>query len=149
MNDWLPQLVLFAETERARAFSETFRGERSEPEVGGFLLIVAGIGLLLLVSWSIARLIPRQQRPKASDNPRGLFKSLCRAHGLDGASRRALWKLAQQYHAGHPAVLFTTPEALESRLASSRSARDVAMYQRLREQLFGAAAESTGEPSSS
>jgi hypothetical protein len=137
MNDWLPQFALLAETERARAFSETFRGATSQPEITGFFWIATGICVLLLVSWIVYRLLPKENRPRTIDSPRGLFKALCRAHELDGASRRLLWRLAQQHHPQHPAVLFTTPESLEARLATSKSPREAAKYRRLREQLFG------------
>jgi hypothetical protein len=134
MTSAFPFLV--AEVDRFRSLGSRFRGRsaelRGDDLLIGLLLLIAAIGLLHLLS----RLLARQQRPRAFNKPKALFRDLCRAHALDRASRRLLWELARWRKLDQPGRLFLEPEHFEAPdLSTALKARGEEL-EALRDRLF-------------
>ncbi|OHB79296.1 MAG: hypothetical protein A2W31_15715 [Planctomycetes bacterium RBG_16_64_10] len=75
------------------------------------LLILAVVVLAVIGS---SQLLSRQDRQRVRNNPRELFRSLCRAHALDRSSRRLLWELARWQRLAQPACLFLEPNRFDA-----------------------------------
>jgi hypothetical protein len=94
------------------------------------LAVVLAIGGSL---WFLSRAIYGRKR-RTLNNPRALFRELCRAHQLDAATGRLLSELAQSKALAHPAVVFLDPKLFADPLGPHlQSRRDelAAVAQRL------------------
>lgn len=97
------------------------------------LLTLAVAGLAAIAVWA------RQVRSKGErqyNNPRALFRALCRAHGLDHGSRRLLDQLARQQRLADPARLFLEPERFEPAHLGATLKSQQARFATLRDRLF-------------
>jgi hypothetical protein len=137
---WSPRL-LFADQDR---MEDVYRGFRSTQSGVGLhevvigLLLIGGISVLLvLFSW----ILHWQQRRRHYSSPRELFLSLCRAHRLRWKECWWLWQLARQQHLEDPGRLFLEPERFDASRIPPSLRRRQSEFDRLREQLFRAAAE--------
>jgi hypothetical protein len=72
-----------------------------------WICIIAGVTLVVFV---LSKLLSRQERIRRYSSPRGLFRELCKAHGLDRAERRLLMRLANHHQLEHPARMFLEDE---------------------------------------
>ncbi len=134
MNNWTQGLLL-ADRQRMSALGENFRGESSQLSTNEWLLALAGLGLVLLALWGLARHIAQRGRARRLYSPRGLFDQLCQAHGLDRASAKMLWRLSQQEQLEHPARLFLEPERFDRLSDAISESRDA--YKQLQRRIFG------------
>ena len=137
MIHWTLSPLLAASADRFRSLSQGFRGQRSELQMSQLMIGLACLAACGLALWALAKLLERRDRPRTVRSPRALFQALCRAQGLDRQSRRALWKLAREKFADHPARIFLEPEILESAAAAAVNARQAGLYLSLRVRLFG------------
>src|SRR5438045_2512532 len=94
---------LWADMELFRSLGSGFRGDRAKLTGGDFfawlgIIVVSGLALALL-----SKLIARQERRRRFNNPRALFRDLCRAHQLDRTTRTLLRRLARHWKLPQPA----------------------------------------------
>jgi hypothetical protein len=97
--------------------------------------------------WILYWLLTGSDRVRRHNNPRALFRKLCRAHGLGFRDRRLLAQLARHHRLDHPARLFIESARFESAALSPRLCQHVERVSALKEMLFaeppGAAALTT------
>ena len=133
---WTWHLAVLADATRWRSMGSRLRGSRARFDTGDLLL-----GLLLLVAvlagvLVLSRLVARQERHRRHNNPRSLFRGLCRAHGLDRPSRRLLAQLARSGRLAHPAVLFLEPHRFEAHALGPNLRAKQADLEALRDRIF-------------
>jgi hypothetical protein len=87
-----------------------------DPGTWALLLIALLAGLL--VTLLVARRITARHSP-GYHSPKALFRELCRVHRLDGKSRRALMRLAQQQGVDPPTLVFLEPDRFPSRATTA------------------------------
>ena len=90
-----------------------------------FIIFVSVLVTILVVALVAARIVAVRNAP-GYFSQNGLFRELCRVHGLDWASRRLLMRLAHYQNLEDPARLFIEParfqsEQLDGPLAEFRS----------------------------
>jgi hypothetical protein len=139
---WVFYLVQWADGPRWRSMSSGFRGSRARFDSGDVvtgLLLLAGVALGVFV---LSRLLSRQERQRAYNRPRALFRSLCKAHGLDRSSRQLLRQVARWQRLAQPARLFLEPNRFEPAALSPRLRAKGALLARLRDRIFAVSAES-------
>ena len=103
-------LAFIANEERLRGMASGFQGKRARIGAPDLVLWLAILAALALCLWIASRWLYRSDRRLPYNNPRRLFRILCRAHGLGAADRRVLARLAQQHGLLNPARLFLEPE---------------------------------------
>ena len=134
MNDWTSWL-LWADRDKFRALGENFRGENARLDAHDVLLGLAVLTGVVVALWLLSQYVARREHARRTYSLRGLFNELCRAHNLDRAASKALWRLAQQEQLEHPARLFLEPERFDREsplVAENREA-----YRKLQRQIFG------------
>ncbi len=65
-----------------------------------------------------------------------VFRSLCKAHGLDRGSRRLLWQVARCQKLAHPACLFLEPNRFAAANLSPQLRQQAETLKRLETRLF-------------
>lgn len=131
--------ILLAVQERLSGISGQFRKGGSidftPRDLVISLVMIAIVGGIL---WLLARLLYGKER-RSYNRPRALFRELCRAHGLDAASRRLLTDLARAQGVTQRAQLFLAPERFEAARLGPKLAPRAREIQALSARLFGAA----------
>lgn len=113
MTELMSASVLFARATWFDSMTHQFSGGNFR--FGAFhMLVLVLIAVALAVVYWLAGRTGRPGREQRYDHPRALFRALCRAHGLDRASRRLLDQLARQQRLSDPARLFLEPERFEA-----------------------------------
>ncbi len=102
------------------------------------VLLLALLAVVVGVIWLLSRHIQRKEAA-GYNQPRALFRELCRAHELDWSDRRLLLQVAHLQRITNPTWLFVQPELwnvdrLEGGLESQR-----ARVAALRDKLFAPA----------
>lgn len=88
------------------------RFDHERPTYGlGQILLVLAAGLVAI---ALAVVLLRLCRRFRTNSSRALFRELCRAHGLNQSSRRALKRLATARGLKNCAVLFVEPRYFET-----------------------------------
>ncbi len=105
------------------------------------VVLAAVIGFLIWLN----RMMNRQEGRRVYNNPKQLFRSLCRAHDLSRGQQRLLLQIARLQNLPQPAVLFVEPERFDQaeRYWSSQTARSQAAE--LKEVLFEGLAQPQAE----
>jgi len=128
--------LLFAKTTDVSRVWGRFGNERA---AYGFdpIMVFGGVLVLTIAVMLIwRRATGRQSRDYSSDSQIGLFKELCRAHGLKSSRRRLLKQLAMARGLPSPAVLFVEPRHFdEASLPESLKVSAIQLLE-LRRQLF-------------
>jgi len=101
-------------------------------------LLPFGIGLALLAMGVaiVVAIVKRNDMSQPCDDPKKLFRELCRAHGLDFASRRLLYRLATAHQLAQPAEVFLTPAMFQADQLPPQLRAQAGQLQRLRQRLF-------------
>ena len=94
-----------------REMAEGFRDSVANQPLA-LILIVLGLGALVLGWMAVNSML--QERRLGLPMVRGLFRDLCRAHGLSRRERRALGKMVRNYQLTDPAMLFVRRSLLDS-----------------------------------
>ncbi len=115
----LQSYLLFAERSMFRDMASGIRDRREHfdpldllPWVVVAVVLIGGLALL-------SRYLNRQDKRRLYNNPRALFRTLCKAHDLDRPSRRLLKQLAKAHDITEPAQLFLDPERFDVTLLGS------------------------------
>jgi hypothetical protein len=112
MNFLSDTLLLLADRNIYRELGSGFRAKRDSFQFSDlipWLIVTAAVlgGLAVL-----ARIVARREK-QAFNSPRALFNELCKAHGLDLASRQLLRRLARAADIRQPARMFVEPQRFE------------------------------------
>ncbi len=128
--------MLFAQIDKWREMGREFQTDHSKL---GPSLIVASVMVLLIVGlflYSLYRLMNRQEGRRLFNNPKQLFRSLCRAHQLARADRKLLLHISRVRHVAQPASLFLDPEQLDAAIGEGDFAGQENQIESLRTRLF-------------
>ncbi|HVX61152.1 MAG TPA: hypothetical protein VHC19_11135 [Pirellulales bacterium] len=112
---WLGSRPLLGDqSEVLRGLARGFPANQPEPTASRLLT-----GVLFLVSfaalvWLLARVARRNDKRGSYNNPRALFRALCKLHRLDRTQRKLLLRLAQARQLEQPAALFLEPLHFET-----------------------------------
>ena len=104
----LERSALFAGQGRFMHMGRRFRHGGSNVEPQDLLLLLGVCAAVGLAVWGLSRLLAYREA-KNCHSQRGLFRELCRAHGIGWSSRQLLWKLARCHRLERPAELFVDP----------------------------------------
>jgi hypothetical protein len=105
---------LLAQLSQWRHLGDRFGGGHAGLDAIDILSLIAVIVLAVLGVFVLQRYAPNRDRPGRFDDPRQLFRELCRAHGLGRASRRLLKRLAAWRGLSDPALVFVMPECFDT-----------------------------------
>jgi len=124
----------------AESWGSRFRGSHAQLDSDDILMVLLIVAGAALAIWLLSRVPAVQNRVRRFNNPRQLFKQLCRAHELDRPSRRLLRRLARHHGMKQPALLFLEPERFRGRL-DGKLVSERGNIQALRNRLFAGAQE--------
>lgn len=133
MTSWL----LLAERSLFRDMGSGFRDKRENMDGTDLLmwmLLVVGVFVVIGI---IAHFVARRDKRELYNSPRALFRQLCKAHGLEHASRALLKRMARQQQLAQPARLFLEPERFGVENLSPELAAQQAAIAALKQRLFG------------
>lgn len=105
--------VLAAGNHRLSHMGSRFRDQSSSRDVQGVLIFLLAACVIGVVAWALVAANQRWKN-RVVDSPRGLFKELCRAHGLTRADRSFLEEIAEWFSLTDPIQLFVDPSLLRS-----------------------------------
>jgi hypothetical protein len=133
---------LLAQRERStlESLGSNFRGENAKLEASDLLLGLAILGALAVGGYAASRLARRGERLRIVNDPRSLFKSLCKAHRLDRRARSVLRRLAAQQQllqTDRAALLFVEPDRFSPERLKDWPPQEAALVAELRARLFG------------
>ena len=128
------EFSLLADGLLPRLLAALYRYPRGE--MGKFVTVMLTLIALILACWLIALLSKRFGGERTINNPRKLFKSLCRAHRLDHNQRRLLLALAQTHHLPQAATLFLRPDLFNDSFLGPPLAAHAVQIRLLRQRLF-------------
>ncbi len=132
------ELALFAyQHAPLRAVTREFRERQKAPNTTGLVIAIAVVCAFFVAVWFLARVVLRSEPRKAPNNPARLFRQLCKAHGLDSASRRLLQQLATSQGLATSAALFVGPERFAPERLGPEWQSQADALKRLRDRLFG------------
>jgi hypothetical protein len=118
-----------------RHLGDRFAGGGSGASAADAVLIVAVVVLAIFAVFVLRRYAPSQDSG-ARDDPGQLFRELCRTHGLGGADRRLLKRLASCRGLSHAAIVFVMPQCFETAHLPPDLAEASHRLTQLRAQLF-------------
>lgn len=127
-------LWLLAQHSRWRHLGDRFGGGTGL-SMTDVLLLVAAVVLAIFGVFVLQRFAPHQHSGMYND-PRQLFRELCRSHGLGRSHRRLLKRLAAWRGLKHPAMVFVTPECFETVALPPELAGEAYAVGQLRMKLF-------------
>jgi hypothetical protein len=130
--------LLFAQADKMRNLGSHFRGETSDFTWHDAVMPVVAFAVVGALLWLAFRFSQSKER-RAIDNPRALFRELCRAHGLDTRSMRLLADLARCHGLANPALLFVEPERFEPAYVNVKLPARSAELEELASRLFAPA----------
>jgi hypothetical protein len=134
----MPQLQLLplADMDRFSGLRDRFSAHRTHFDVNDALLGLLLLALVVAAILLLGRFAARQDRSRTCNNPRKLFRSLCRAHGLDRASRKLLRRLARWQGLAQPARLFLEAERFDEANVSLELLSQLPQLHAMRDRLF-------------
>lgn len=139
--------LLLAQRSPFRDMGSGFRDRREhfDPlELLPWLLVFAAVLVGLLI---ISRYLNGKDTRRLFNNPRALFRALCRAHGLSRSDERLLWQVAKFLELEQPAGLFLQPDRFAEASADPEFRRHQEALEALAARLFaGDEALATGSP---
>ena len=134
MNELLSSGIVLARMSWFENLSRQWGGGNGRFGATHIVLLTLAVAALAAIAIGARRL--RSNGERQYNNPRALFRALCRAHGLDRASRRLLDQLARQQRLADPARLFLEPERFEPANLGASLKSQQARFTSLRDRLF-------------
>lgn len=128
---------LLAQIDKWREMGREFQTDRPKLGLGTVIASIAVLAVVIVFLWLLARLMNRQEGRRLFNNPKQLFRSLCRAHHLNRADRRLLARIGRLRRLPQPASLFLEPEHLDRAWENPACRGEQAAIKRLRARLFG------------
>ena len=132
----LNNVYLLADRSLFKDMGSGFRAKREHFDASDLLLwfgIVIGVFVVIGI---VAKIVASRDKRQLYNSPRGLFRALCRAHGLDRPSRRLLSRIARAQELAQPARLFLEPERYSEAKVSEQFREERAAIELLRKKLF-------------
>ena len=113
MSDIL-YMPLIAQIDKWHEMGREFQSDHSKlaPELVFASLSVLAVVVVFL--WLLTRLMNRTEGRRVFNNPKQLFRSLCRAHQLSSGERRLLVQIGRARQIAQPASLFLEPEQFDA-----------------------------------
>jgi len=108
----LNQFILLAERNPFRDMASVVRDRREHFDPMDLLPWLFVLGALCGALAFVSRYLNRQDKRRLYNNPRALFRALCRAHEMDRSDCRLLLQIAKANEIEQPAALFLDPEIL-------------------------------------
>lgn len=105
--------VLAESLNRFSALGSRFRESNSDMRFASLAATLTGFAVFAVAMWLAARWYTRWTT-RVINNPRSLFRELCRAHRLHRAHRRLLLQMAQWHGLSDPVQLFLDPQRFQS-----------------------------------
>ena len=100
--------LLWAQTS-FQSMGSHFRGETAQLYIDDLVIgVLAVVGVVAAV-WILYWLFTGSDRVRRHNNPKALFRELCRAHGLGFRDRRLLARLARHRGLDHPRDCSSSP----------------------------------------
>jgi hypothetical protein len=97
--------------------------------------VIGAVSVVLAIAKRIAR------RRRLHSHP-GMFRGLCKVHGLDTASRRLLKRVVRHHRLEHPGRVFVEPKWLDPANLGAAFQPFAAQLETLRNSLFSVRAKS-------
>ncbi len=116
-------------------FGRNFREAETNFQWSNAALVVASIVAIGLAFSLVVRYLTWREGRRYR-HPQKLFWELCRAHGLDRASRKRLQRLANAHQLRDPARVFLEPERFNATLLGTSFNDDRAALEALRDLIF-------------
>ena len=138
MNSWIFQTMLVGYQSRLESLAHGIRSKQSGLDSGDIVIVLLIMAGFTAGIWGLSLLAAKQGRRGRSNNPRKLFVSLCRAHGLNWSARRLLAKVARWQRLAQPGRLFVEPERFDVTNLSASLKRQQPRLVEIREMLFAA-----------
>ncbi len=132
LQSWL----LLAQHSRWRHLGDRFGGTNAGVDTTDIVLLLAAIAVAVIGVFVLKHYAPDNDRRGKYNDPRQLFRELCRTHDLRRADRRLLARLATWRGLADPAMVFVTPECFETSALPPELAGAAHEVAQLRVQLF-------------
>jgi len=132
----LHNVYLLADRNLFKDMGSGFRDKREHFDASDLFLwfgIVIGVFVVIGI---IAKIVARRDKRQLYNSPRGLFRALCRAHGLDRPSRRLLARIARAQELAQPGRLFLEPERYSEAKVSEQFREERGTIELLRKKIF-------------
>lgn len=129
-SDWL-----LADVGLFRSMNQQFSGQNFRFGWTHLLVILLVIAAVTGGFWLLNRLA-RSDGQRVHHSPQGLFRELCRAHGLSLTNRRLLDQLARHQSLSDPARLFLEPERFEASQLGPLLEAHHARFAAIRDRIF-------------
>jgi hypothetical protein len=128
--------LLLAQSDRWREMGRDFRVDHTKLDPGLiFVSLVVLVAVVVFLAW-LNKMMNRQDNRRLYNNPKQLFRSLCRAHDLSRSQQRLLLHIARHLNLAQPAVLFVEPERLDQVAKAWQSQSAGAQLVELKQILF-------------
>jgi hypothetical protein len=115
---------LLAATRRSDRIGRRFQPDEAVISFQQFVIVIVALLVGTILAWFIANQI-KKRREQSYDNPRRLFRELCRAHALSNAERKLLHQIAGFHQLANPNQLFVERELFDApALATAIGNRD-------------------------
>ncbi len=136
MNAWLHNSGLLAQYSKWQRLGDGLRRSRGRMDFADMLPYILGLAVLAIGIAIAAAIVKRNDMSQPCNDPKKLFRELCRAHGLDFSSRRLLHQLASAYQLHQPAEVFLTPSAFQADRLPPQLQAQAGRLQQLHDRLF-------------
>lgn len=114
MNSETYLSILLAQGSRLDSLASGVRRKSNSFDGTDVLIGFAILAGVILAGSLLYMIMNRGERNTRCNSPKKLFRTLCRTHQLDRASRRILRQMASHQRLGQPARLFLEPERFEA-----------------------------------
>jgi hypothetical protein len=137
--------LLLAQSDRWREMGRDFRVDHTKLDPGLiFVSLVVLAAVMCFLVW-LNRMMNRQEGRRLYNNPKQLFRSLCRAHDLSRGQQRLLLQIARLQNLQQPAVLFVEPERFDQAAKAWTSQAAATNAAELKQILFAGLAQPQAE----
>ena len=138
MSAPLASLYLLADRSLFRDMGSGFRDKRENMNGTDLVLWMLAVVAVFVVIGIVAKIVARRDKRQLYNSPRGLFRQLCKAHGLERGNRALLRKLAHQQGLAQPARLFLEPDRFQAENVGAARLQEQPALDALKQRLFGA-----------
>lgn len=128
--------ILFADQQAIRNVMRGLHHKPNEFDSSGLATALMMLCLFFVCAWGFARVFVKPENRSAGKGPQGLFRELCRAHGLTFRDWWLLRRLARQHLLSEPALLFLDPRPFEAAVAGDAWRKTAPRLRELRSRLF-------------
>ena len=136
MNSIYQPLLLLAQTNRFADMGRSFRPGGNNVDMGQFFFVSFILAVVTVGLWIFSVYYNAKNR-KGYNNPKALFRELCKAHQIDFRSRLLLFQLSHWHQLSQPGRIFLEPEQFDPNNLSPALRQHQAHLLALRDRIFG------------